>query len=295
MSLPDLHEGEIELRCGTLLARVRRDIGGGVSGFWRLDATTALPILRPAASAPRDPRELSSFPLVPFCNRIEDGRFVWRGRQILLSPNATEEEFPLHGFGWQAAWNVVERTAEQVILAWRHERAEWPWMFETQQRIALSDAGLELCLSLTNADSTAMPAGLGWHPYFPLTPQTRLTAEVEHKCETNARSIPTRLVPVPKGGIFGGAAPYGNPLDSTFLGWQGEATIEQADPPLSIKLAAEPLPAGLAVFIPPDSAFLCVEPVTHAPNALNDPICALQMRVLQPGERMELTLRMLVT
>lgn len=295
MSLPDLHEGEIELRCGTLLARVRRDIGGGMSGFWRLDGTAAVPVLRPAVGAPGDPRELSCFPLVPFCNRIEDGRFVWQGRQIQLSPNAADEEYPLHGVGWQATWNVVERKAEQVILSLRHERAEWPWAFETQQRIVLSDAALELCLSLTNTDSSEMPAGLGWHPYFPLTPQTRFTAEVERKCETNARSIPTRLVPVPKGGIFGGATLYGNPLDNTFLGWQGTATIEQADPPLSIQMTAQPLPAALAIYIPPDSAFLCVEPVTHAPNVLNDPECALPMRGLQPGERMELTLRIVVT
>jgi galactose mutarotase-like enzyme len=39
---------------------------------------------------------------------------------------------------------------------------------------------------------------------------------------------------------------------------------------------------------------LCVEPVTHAPNALNDPATSAAIRALAPGERMESTLRITV-
>ena len=33
-------------------------------------------------------------------------------------------------------------------------------------------------LTLHNESATPMPAGLGWHPYFPRTPRTRVTARV---------------------------------------------------------------------------------------------------------------------
>lgn len=295
MSLPDLHDGEIELRCGSLLARVRRELGGSLSGFWRMDGTAAVPILRPALAAPRDPREMSSFPLVPFCNRIQDGRFDWQGRTVQLPPNDPKESYPLHGYGWKTAWTVLERAAERVELQWQHAPGEWPWAFEVRQSIALTTTALEVQLSIVNTSAESMPAGLGHHPFFPLTPQTRFAADVEFKCETNARLIPIRAVPVQKGGIFGSTTPHGTTLDNTFLGWQGPAVIEQRDPPVRIELTAEPQHPALGVWVLRDSDFLCVEPLTHAPNALGDPATSAPMRALAPGERMHSTLRIAVT
>jgi aldose 1-epimerase len=295
MSLPDLQDGEIELRCGALLARVRRDVGGAMSGFWRMDGTAAVPILRPAAASPTTALQMSSFPLVPFCNRIENGRFKWEGQVIKLSPNDPNDEYPLHGYGWKSAWSVIERTAERVELHWTPESGEWPWAFEAHQSIALQPDALQIDLSVVNRDTRPMPAGLGHHPYYPLTQHTRFTADVEFKCETNARLIPTQLVPVPKGGIFGDRrTPYGHSLDNTFVGWKGPALIEQRDPPIRIEITADPAHSALAVFVPPHGEFLCVEPVTNVPNALNEPKAAVPLRTLASGEGMHSSMRIAV-
>ena len=38
-----------------------------------------------------------------------------------------------------------------------------------------------------------MPAGLGWHPYFPRTPRTTLTADVHAMWQTDDEVMPTAV------------------------------------------------------------------------------------------------------
>ena len=50
-----------------------------------------------------DPLQFASFPLVPFSNRIADGRFEWDGEQIEIDPNFAPEPHAIHGVGWPAS------------------------------------------------------------------------------------------------------------------------------------------------------------------------------------------------
>ena len=63
-----------------------------------------------------------------------------------------------------------------------------------------------------------MPAGLGWHPYFPRTPRTTVTAAVSALWRTDAEMMPTALRaaarPRPRG-----APPDAVALDNGFAGW----------------------------------------------------------------------------
>ena len=45
----------------------------------------------------------------------------------------------------------------------------------TAQQILLNEGGIEVELVVTN-DGDSLPFGLGWHPYFPLSPETRVQA-----------------------------------------------------------------------------------------------------------------------
>lgn len=291
MDIPPPHVAELELRRSFLIARVRPDIGGSISGFWSSATGTAGPVLRPAVAEASGPLQMASFPLVPFCNRIEEGRFTWEGRNVRLAPNDPNDEFPLHGYGWKARWIVVSRSVKQIELHWHHSAGEWPWAFDAHQSIGLTGDSLRVELSVTNRSSSVMPAGLGHHPYFPLGSDTRFSAHVDCKCETDARLIPTHLTPVAGQRIFGErGAPHGHSLDNTFIGWRGPALIEQPGAKLRIEITAEPRHQALAVFVPPSHKFFCVEPVTHVPNAFNDPQAAVALRALAPGERMQSTM-----
>ena len=91
-------------------------VGGSIASFTRHwqegPARRQLHWLRPATAtglAARDPLDMASFPLVPFCNRIRDGRASFEGREIRFPPNhpAADVPHPLHGIAWLRPWQVV--------------------------------------------------------------------------------------------------------------------------------------------------------------------------------------------
>ena len=87
------------------------------------------------------------FPLVPYVNRIRDGRFTFRGREVHLQPNMAGDPSPLHGQGWLNAW-TVEEAEEFDAVRYRHEAGEWPWAYEARQLFNLDEGGLWLNLEL---------------------------------------------------------------------------------------------------------------------------------------------------
>jgi len=109
-----------------------------------------------------------AFPMVPYSNRLKDGRFQWDGNdyQIRLVPG---HGYGLHGFGHRQAWQVDEVHAHSVSMRLRHEAdaIEWPWSFTARLVYSLSDHGLAVDLMIRNESATSMPAILGWHPYVP--------------------------------------------------------------------------------------------------------------------------------
>ena len=59
--------------------------------------------------------DAASFPLVPYVNRIRDGRFTFRGREVRLAPNMAGDPSPLHGQGWLSPWTVEEPDERRAV------------------------------------------------------------------------------------------------------------------------------------------------------------------------------------
>ncbi len=287
MSAASMHPAEIELHAGELIARVRPDVGGSISAFWRVSDGQRIELLRAARSDAVHPLQMASFPLVPWCNRIEDGRFVWQGRSVQISPTDPLDRYPLHGFGWKAGWRVLSRSADEIELSWRYTPGEWPWAFEARQIIALRGSALHVDLRMTNLADGPAPAGLGHHPYVPLRTTTRLLTQVTHRCETNPALIPTQLAAVADGQVFDTRRPHGHVIDNSFVGWREPAVIEQPDHGVRLLMTAQPKHPVLAVYVPPSQDFFCVEPVQNTPNALNQPDFGAPMHTLAPGETLQ--------
>ena len=282
----------LELRHGALRAQLRPHIGGSLSGLWCLGAAgREIEVLRAASDTASSPREMASFPLVPFCNRIEDGTFVWNGRRVRLPPNAPGDPFPLHGYGWLASWQVESAEASWVELRLDYANGEWPWPFTARQRVELNGDVLLIALSVENRGDSPMPAGLGHHPYFPRTPRTLVRARLPTLVETDARLIPTRRIPNPLDAQFARGCPIDTlRLDNGYTGWDGYAVIEQPDDDMRVEMQGEP---GQAFHLyVPDGRFFCAEAVTNEPNALNDLSAGAPMRALEPGRRLDYLLRL---
>ncbi|HMA13679.1 MAG: aldose 1-epimerase [Bacteroidota bacterium] len=272
--------------------------GGSLAAFrWRAGDRT-IDWLRPAPAAGGfAPNAGACFPLVPYSNRIRDGRFRFDGREHCLRPNFGASPHSIHGHGWQHPWDVTARSETAVTLTFRHDGGDWPQPYRAEQRIALDDGVLSLALSVTNEGRGSMPAGLGLHPYFPRTPDCRLTAPVARMWATDAEVMPTALVtPSPGADPNAGLRPAGAALDNVFTGFGGQAVIDWPERGTALTLEADPAFAFVVVYTPPGADFFCAEPVSHCTDAVNLAAAGqgdTGLRTLAPGETFAATLRLL--
>lgn len=282
------------LFAGTLRLRLNPSIGGSICGFEWVDDGAAKPILRECHSRNENVLDASCFPLVPYVNRIRGGCFIFRGRVVRLKPNMTGDRSPLHGQGWQNPWRVEDSSDASAILAFRHAAGEWPWDYEARQEFSLDERGLSARLTCRNSSAEPMPCGLGFHPYFPCGPETRIDTHV-----TDAWTVDEHVLPVKKVTATGRFDLHdrhvcGQDLDNGFAGWGGSARLTDPQWPYAIELSS-PEAKFFQLYSPPSGGIFVAEPVTHANCALNHPESEwpeLGIRVLEPGEAMSLDMRL---
>jgi aldose 1-epimerase len=280
----------ITLRAGQASVRLAPGLGGAVTRYWDDLGGATVEWLRPTApDAPGggDPYRRAAFPLVPYSNRIRDGRFVFQGRAVTLPLNRPPERHSIHGHGWQAAWTPVEVDAARAEVEYRHAAGAWPWSYRARQRLTLAPDRLTVELALANEGPTPMPAGLGWHPYFPRTPRTVVTAAVGAMWRTDAEVMPTGLVPAaPPRDPGRGIRPDDVALDNAFTGWSGCAVIEWPERRARLVVTAAPPLEFLVLYTPPGRHFFCLEPVSHTTDAVNLAAAGRTdtgLRTLEPG------------
>jgi aldose 1-epimerase len=168
----------VTLRMSNLEVRLSPSIGGAIEAFEFVGDARPRAILRESHTRLEKVLDAACFPLVPYVNRIRGGRFRFRGREIRLAPNMAGDPSPLHGQGWLNPWSVDECRDRRAVLSYRHAAGEWPWDYDARQEFALDEHGLTATLTCRNASQDPMPCGLGFHPYFPCGPQTRLDTDV---------------------------------------------------------------------------------------------------------------------
>lgn len=275
----------IEIAAGEWRAAVRPGVGGSLSSLTHEGRA----VLRPMPPDSTSPLDAACFPLVPYANRIREGRFRFGGREVRLALNHPPERHSLHGSGWQRPWLLHSLVGSQVTLVVDHAGVDdWPWPWRAMQVFALDPSGLTVTLSLTNEGREAMPAGLGFHPYFRRAPETclrfpaRSMLVADDEIMPNGRCVdPDTLAP-----FRGGTTLPPVLVDHCFAAWSGRATIEDAAGRIVVTASNAP---HLHVYAPADGAELCVEPVTHLPDAVNRP--EWPMPTLAPGETASVQMR----
>lgn len=273
----------VELEHGDWQVDVCASLGGALTRVkWR-----GRPVLRDCGDEPvaaRNVRRAACYPLVPYSNRIGYARFDCNGHAHTLRANFPGEPHAMHGFGWQREWRIAALEPARAVLRLDHDGdADWPYACAIEQRIDVAHDALSLELVLTNVDARPAPAGLGWHPYFPLTAHTRLRTEWRHVLLTAPDRLPADVARVPDTWRFDDGRSLADvQVDHCFTGWQGNATIVQPD--YRLELVALGTPA-VVLFRPPDAGFFALEPVSHSNNVLQfgDVPGTVPMRILAPG------------
>ena len=124
---------------------VAPEYGAGVIG-WMLGDTPLLRRALPQALV-GDRHAMGCFPLLPYGNRIDQGRFRWCGIEHRLKRNFGDSAHTIHGVGWQRAWHVAEASAGSVWLTFDHRGDEsWPFAFRASIQYSLSDVALTVAI-----------------------------------------------------------------------------------------------------------------------------------------------------
>ena len=268
-------------------------IGGAISGLEFVGPNCRTPVLRKGHSPLENVLDAPNFPLVPYVNRIRGGSFDFRGRTVSIRPNMAGDPSPLHGDGWLNAWEVESGDEASAALVYRHQPTEWPWAYEARQEFRLDGGVLDLRLTCRNISNEDMPCGLGQHPYFPCTSQTRLSTEATHAWTIDERVLPVDRVAATGRYDLTDRPICGQNLDNGWGGWSGRALISDPTWPIEIELSS-PQARFFQVYSPASGGIFVAEPVTHANAALNAPEADWQelgMRVLEPGGEMQLDMR----
>jgi aldose 1-epimerase len=201
---------------------------------------------------------------------------------------------PLHGQGWLGAWRVETAGQFDAVLGFRHEPGEWPWGYEARQVFSLDQDGLSLRLDCRNISDEPMPCGLGQHPYFHCTSDTRIATRVTHAWTIDSQVLPVDKVPASGRFDLSDRAICGQDLDHGFGGWGGRALLIDPAWPFEVEISS-PQARFFQVYSPAAGGIFVAEPVSHANAALNAPEeqwAELGIRVLEPGEAMSLDMRL---
>jgi aldose 1-epimerase len=259
----------LPLRTGRLAVDLAPSSGGSIARF----AIDGADILRPMAAAEIASgrgNNAAAYPLVPFSNRIAQGRLRFDGEEIAIAPNWPDLRHPMHGDGWARAWSVAASDARSAELVYEHDgRTGWPFRYRARQLFRLSDNALTVEIGLRNIESRAVPADIGLHPYFVRHPATRLAFGAQSVWLADDEVLPTERIAVPANWDFAQSRPVdATALDNCFEGWAGHATVIWPHRKFQVTLvAAHPL-RYLVVYTPPGRPFFCVEPVSHANGRL---------------------------
>ena len=291
MQTPD---DSLTLTAGSLELTLTPSIGGSIANLSHFGPNGRNPVLRESHTPLENVLNAANFPLVPFVNRVRGGRFRFRGREVRLQPNMAGDPSPLHGQGWTSAWEVAESSASSARLRFVHEAGEWPWNYTAEQEFHLDEGGLTLVLSCRNRSSDPMPCGLGHHPYFPCTPETRIDTEVTHAWTIDADTLPVERVPATGRFDLGDRPVCGQQLDHGFGGWIGRARMWDPSWPYELELSS-PTARFFQIYSPGEGGFFVAEPVAHANAALNEPEeewPELGLRVLEAREAASLEMRL---
>jgi aldose 1-epimerase len=237
--------------------------------------------------------------LVPWPNRIRDGRYEFAGSSQQLSLTEPERQCAIHGLARWASWTVAAEAADAVTMEHLlHPQPGYPHSLLLAVEYRLGSEGLAVRTTATNIGASACPYGAGAHPYLTLgTPSVDsvvLQSPGHTRLTSDERGIPTGAEPVEGSEYdFRRPRPIGKTkLDTAFADLErdndGRARVRLASPGGNhattfwldesyrylMLFTGDPLPDV-------NRRSLGIEPMTCAPNAFQS---GDGLVILEPGE-----------
>jgi aldose 1-epimerase len=237
--------------------------------------------------------------LIPWPNRIQDGRYSFDSQDHQLPLDDVEEYDAIHGLVRWRSWIAGERAENRVVMEHAlHPQPGYPFSLALSVEYLLSDDGLLVRTTATNRGARPCPYGSGNHPYLsagrPQVDPLTLRLPGRTVLQSDRRGIPVDRHPV-EGTDLDFRAPRtigATVLDHAYTdlerGEDGRAHVVLDDPasgsrltlwvdetyPYVMVFTGDPLPDV-------NRRSLAVEPMTCAPNAFRSGDGVIR---LGPGE-----------
>jgi aldose 1-epimerase len=106
-------------------------------------------------------------PLIPWPNRLADGRYRFDGAELQLALSEPELHNAIHGLLRWRSWRASDRDGESVTMSTRlHPLPGYPFALDVNIAYRLADDGLTVSTRAHNLGVGPCPYAAGQHPYL---------------------------------------------------------------------------------------------------------------------------------
>lgn len=230
--------------------------------------------------------------LVPWPNRIRDGRYTFAGTTHQLGLTEPKRGNASHGLVRWVSWTLVRQEPALVELAYLlPAQTGYPWALDLRTTYALGADGLRVTQAATNLADSPAPYASGAHPYLlpgpgpadgwtlGLPAHTALSVDEDRLLPTGR--VPFEQVSDPLGGTV-----LNHALTDLDRDADGVATVRLRAGQTGVELWVDAHHRWLQVYTGDDTptprVSVAVEPMTAPPDAFNS---GEDLVVLEPGAR----------
>lgn len=140
-------------------------------------------------------------PLIPWPNRIEDGRYVFNGIEYQVPLTEPASHNAIHGLLRWRNWTCRRHDADAVVMGIvLRPLMGYPFILDVNVEYQLSEDGLTVRTTATNLGDQTCPYGAGQHPYLGvghgLVDACELELDAGRWLSTDERGLPTGHVNV---------------------------------------------------------------------------------------------------
>ena len=137
--------------------------------------------------------------LLPWPNRIRDGRYPFEDAMQQLSLSEPARHNAIHGLVRHVPWTLVDHSADRVEQTVRvYPRSGWPGTIEATIVHTVGDEGVVTEVRVVNIGATAVPFGYAAHPYLTVgedsVDDVVITVPAERYLAVDDRLLPVDLL-----------------------------------------------------------------------------------------------------
>ncbi len=209
--------------------------------------------------------------LFPMTGRLTEDRYQVQGEGYSM---------PVHGLVRNYPWEIRDTSftdgAEIVVGMQSNEATKkaFPFSFDVQFKYTLKGSTLSVEQTFTNRSDQDMPVSFGFHPYFRV--KDKKGAKVSVDADTYKNMVSGEVMTAEEAPDFAGESEVG----CLYLDVRGDKAVLKADG-YRVEVGFARNYRHVLLWSLPNEDFICVEPWTAKPDALNTEEGLIRIR---PGE-----------